>query len=1074
MLRFGIVSHYGKEECCEGKALLLVSSLPSSYSNFVDALMYGRQTLSLDEVKAALNTRGLQEKSGNMNSGEVLAVKARTDKYDGKKKKQGNNKQKTKGKKCFQCQKEGHFKRDCPELKNKKREQNGAAATVEEEGYESAGVCVATEHVQKGTWILDSGCTFHMCPFKDYLLNYHETDGGKVMMGNNAVCKIVGIGNVNLKLHDGTIRELREVRYVTELKRNLISLGMLDQMGLSIKLESGELRISNGDGLVMKGYKRNGVYVLNGEAITGVSGVSISSSCDNTLLWHLRLGHMSLRGLKELQKQGVLGSSQISELDFCEDCVLGKATRNSFGKSVHSTKGILEYIHSDLWGPAQTMSLGGNTYFLSLIDDYSRRVWVYVLKHKDQVFGKFREWKSLVENQTGLKVKKLRTDNGLEFCNQEFDSYCADHGIARHRTVRLTPQQNGLAERMNRTLMDRVRSMMIQSQLPKGLWAETLLTASYLVNLSPSTALDFKTPFEKWHGKPADYGSLKVFGCPAYAHVSQGKLAPRALKGKFIGYPEGVKGFKLWCTDLNPPKCIISIDVIFNEKAALEIKKPTDTDALKENERTKIQFEVEPYTREALEDKDDSYQGAADLETDHVKQTEAQHQETVGCKWIYKVKDGLTATEPRRFKTRLVAKGYTQRAGVDFKKVFSPVVRHTSIRVLLALTAVKDMELDQLDVKTTFLHGRLNEDILMTQPEGYTSPESADCVCLLKRSLYGLKQSPRQWYLRFDEFMVTHGYLRCSYDVCVYYKIIQSEFDMKDLGPARKILGMEIIRNRKKGTMILSQGKYLEKVLGTFGMSNSKSVVTPLASHFKLSCSQCPSTDEERNEMTKVPYANVVGCMMYAMVLTRPDLAHALSVVSKFMATPGKEHWKAVKWVLRYLKSTQQYGLVYGKSAGKIAGLCGYVDSNYAGDLDRRRSLTGYMFFLDGCLVNWKASLHHVVALSTTEAEYTAATEAVKEALWLRGLITELGMTQETVEVHCDSSSAIYLSKNPAHHEKTKHIDIKLHFIRNVISKGVISMVKVHTDDNPADMLTKVVTTAKFKSCLDKAGLSEF
>ncbi|KAH9697287.1 hypothetical protein KPL71_023550 [Citrus sinensis] len=607
----------------EGKALLLVSSLPPSYSNFVDALMYGRQTLSLDEVKAALNTRGLQEKSGNMNSGEVLAVKARTDKYDGKKKKQGNNKQKTKGKKCFQCQKEGHFKRDCPELKNKKREQNGAAATAEEEGYESAGVCVATDHVQKGTWILDSGCTFHMCPFKDYLLNYHETDGGKVMMGNNAVCKIVGIGNVNLKLHDGTIRELKEVRYVPELKRNLISLGMLDQMGLSIKLESGELRISNGDGVVMKGYKRNGVYILNGETITGVSGVSISSSCDNTLLWHLRLGHMSLRGLKELQKQGVLGSSQISELDFCEDCVLGKATRNSFGKSVHSTKGILEYIHSDLWGPAQTMSLGGNTYFLSLIDDYSRRVWVYVLKHKDQVFGKFREWKSLVENQTGLKVKKLRTDNGLEFCNQEFDSYCADHGIARHRTVRLTPQQNGLAERMNRTLMDRVRSMMIQSQLPKGLWAETLLTASYLVNLSPSAALDFKTPFEKWHGKPADYGSLKVFGCPAYAHVSQGKLAPRALKGKFIGYPEGVKGFKLWCTDLNPPKCIISRDVKFNEKAALEMQKPTDTDALKKNERTKIQFEVEPYTREASEDKDDSYQGAADLETDQVKQTEA-------------------------------------------------------------------------------------------------------------------------------------------------------------------------------------------------------------------------------------------------------------------------------------------------------------------------------------------------------------------------------------------------------------------------------------------------------------------
>ena len=304
--------------------------------------------------------------------------------------------------------------------------------------------------------------------------------------------------------------------------------------------------------------------------------------------------------------------------------------------------------------------------------------------------------------------------------------------------------------------------------------------------------------------------------------------------------------------------------------------------------------------------------------------------------------------------------------------------------------------------------------------------------------------------------------------------LLNSEFDMKDLGPAKKILGMEIIRNRKKCIMILSQRKYLEKVLRTFGMSSNKSVVTLLASHFKLSCSQCPSTDEEKSEMTKVPYANVVGCMMYAMVLTRPDLAHALNVVSRFMATLVKEHWKAVKWVLRYLKGTQGYGLVYGKSVGKDAGLRGYVDSDFAGDVDKRRSLTGYLFFLDGCLVNWKASLQHVVTLSTTKAEYTTATKAVKKALWLRGLIAELGIKQKTIEVHCDSSSAIYLSKNSTHHEKTKHIDIKLHFIINVISKGVISMVKVHTKDNPTDMLTKVVTTTKFKSCLDKVGLSNF
>ena len=285
---------------------------------------------------------------------------------------------------------------------------------------------------------------------------------------------------------------------------------------------------------------------------------------------------------------------------------------------------------------------------------------------------------------------------------------------------------------------------------------------------------------------------------------------------------------------------------------------------------------------------------------------------------------------------------------MDFKEVFSPVVRHASISVLLALTAVNDMELDQLDVKTAFLHVRLEEEILMTQPEGYIDPKKPDNVCLLKKSLYGLKQSPRQWYLRFDEFMISHGYLRCNYDCCVYYKLVKtdlyiylllyvddmlvacksrteiealkqllnSEFDMKDLGQAKKILGMEIRRNRERGTMFLTQRKYLERVLATFGMTDCKSVKTPLAAHFKLSSLQCPKSYQENDEMSAVPYVNVVGCMMYAMVLTI-DISHALSVVSRYMASPGHDHWQATKWILRYLKGTLEYGLVYGRSDGK-------------------------------------------------------------------------------------------------------------------------------------------------------------
>ena len=280
-----------------------------------------------------------------------------------------------------------------------------------------------------------------------------------------------------------------------------------------------------------------------------------------------------------------------------------------------------------------------------------------------------------------------------------------------------------------------------------------------------------------------------------------------------------------------------------------------------------------------------------------------------------------------------------------------------------------------------------------------------------------------------------------------------------------------MIRNRTTRTLFLSQEKYVNKVLEKFGMLNCKPVSTPMAAHFRLSSQQCPSTESEQTEMLKTPYASSVGCLMYAMVLTRPDLSYAVSLVSRFMSNPGKEHWRAVKWILRYLRGTTSYGLLYGGERANYNLVEGSVDSDYAGDLDNRRSLTGFLFTLNNCTISWKASLQSVVALSTTEAEYTAAAEAFKEAIWLRGMINELGYEQSSIAILCDSQSAISLSKNQVHHEKTKHIDIKLHFIRLEVSKGTVKLVKVHTSNNVADMLTKPIPKAKFELCLNLAGI---
>ncbi|MCO5567257.1 hypothetical protein L7F22_020946 [Adiantum nelumboides] len=275
---------------------------------------------------------------------------------------------------------------------------------------------------------------------------------------------------------------------------------------------------------------------------------------------------------------------------------------------------------------------------------------------------------------------------------------------------------------------------------------------------------------------------------------------------------------------------------------------------------------------------------------------------------------------------------------------------------------------------------------------------------------------------------------------------------MKDLGDASHILGMRIIRDRNRGLLYLSQQTYVEKVLKHFNMERGKSLSTPLAPHLKLSKADCPKSDTKKAEMAKIPYASACGSLMYAMVATRPDIAYAVGVVSRFMSNPGKKHWEAVKGVLRYLNGTKDRCICFGK--GKLS-VVGYTDADYAGDLDKRRSTSGYLYTFTGGAISWLSRLQSCVMLSTTEAEYVAASEACKEAIWLTRLVGYLGIVREIPVLHCDSQSAIQLARNPVFHAKTKHVDVKYHFIREVLEDKRLQLVKVHTDDNPADLLIK-------------------
>ncbi|KAG8472509.1 hypothetical protein CXB51_035268 [Gossypium anomalum] len=427
----------------------------------------------------------------------------------------------------------------------------------------------------------------------------------------------------------------------------------------------------------------------------------------------------------------------------------------------------------------------------------------------------------------------------------------------------------------------------------------------------------------------------------------------------------------------------------------------------------------------------------------------------VRCKWVFKKKEGTPGVEEPRYKARLVAKGYSQIPKVDFTDVFSPVVKHSLIRALLGIVAMHDLELEQLDVKTAFLHGELEEGIYMQQPEGFIVLEKENYVCLLKKSLYGLKQSPRQWYKRFDSFMTSHDFKKSSFDSCVYFKKnidgsfvylllyvddmliaakdkgeirkvkaqLSEEFEMKDLELVKKILGMEILRDRKISKLYLSQKGYIKKVLCRFNMQSAKPVSTPLTTYFRLSSALSPQSDDEIEYMSHVPYSSVVGSLMYAM---------------------------------------------FGRTRD---GVIGYVDANFAGDLDRRRSLTGYVFTIGSCAISWKATLQTTVTLSTTEAEYMVITEACKEAIWLKGLFSELNEDLQISTVFCDSQSAIFLTKDQMFHERTKHIDVWYHFVRDIIAHGDIVVSKIRTYENLVDMMTKSLPIAKFEHCLDLVGV---
>jgi transposase InsO family protein len=474
----------------------------------------------------------------------------------------------------------------------------------------------------------------------------------------------------------------------------------------------------------------------------------------------------------------------------------------------------------------------------------------------------------------------------------------------------------------------------------------------------------------------------------------------------------------------------------------------------------------------------------------------------IGCKWIFKTKRD-SKSDVEKYKARLVAKGFTQKEGIDYKETFSPVSSKDSFRIIMALVAHFNLELHQMDVKTAFLNGNIDETIYMLQPENFVSGDPKNMVCKLKKSIYGLKQASRQWYFKFHQVIISFGFEMNLVDDCIYHKFCGSKyiflvlyvddillassdmgllhetkkflaknFEMKDLGEASFVLGIQIHRDRSRGILGLSQKSYIEKVLKRYGMQDCKPGDTPVAKGDKFSLNQCPKNDFEKREIHKIPYASVVGSLMYAQVCTRPDIAYITGILGRYLSNPGIDHWKAAKRVLRYLQRTKDYMLTY-RSLANLE-IIGYSDSDFAGCQDSMKSTSGYIYMLAGGAVSWKSAKQSLIASSTMAAEFIACYEASNHGVWLQNFVTGLRIVDDIerpLKLFCDNKSAVLYSNNNRSSSKSKHIDIKFLVVKERVQSGQLSIEHIGTNSMVADPLTKGLPPKMFHEHTARMGV---
>jgi hypothetical protein len=635
-----------------------------------------------------------------------------------------------------------------------------------------------------------------------------------------------------------------------------------------------------------------------------------------------------------------------------------------------------------------------------------------------------------------------------------------------------------------------------------------------------------------WHGRKPDLRHLRVFGSKAYAVVpkqKQTKLGPRGTEMTFVGYSLEHKAYRL----VNPitGALTISRDVIFLEDVNFqeELLLPKQDDRIlpkdsvvpikdiqhlenRRSERTTkgippVRYEEaahlvevkEPRTvTEALAGPEkDQWKSAMDEEYHSLVENGTwvldylpEGRKAIGSKWVFKIKRN-EAGVPVRFKARLVGQGFSQKFGTDYDQVFAPVAKQVTFRVLLTIASRRNLLVKHVDIKTAYLYGKLDEQqIYMRQPEGYHNGQQ-DQFCLLKRSLYGLKQSGRVWNKVIDDFFKKRGLVQLSSDACLYKGFfaggeifillyvddmiiacekeeqyrhfvgeLEKTYKISSLGNLKMYLGIEVTR-LEDGHFKLSQSAYIEEMGRKFNLSESRPSNIPMDPGYL-------QVKEEEPLENNVLYQSLVGALLYVAVNTRADISIAVSMLGRKVSQPTNADWTEAKRVLRYLLTTRNYGLHLGKTKEVLKV---FVDADWAGDQRDRKSNSGFAIFFGSGLVNWGARKQKCVALSSTEAEFIAVAESTQEILWQIKMMTDFGESMGKIQLFEDNQSAIKQLYSEKLEKRSKHVDTKYEFIKDVIQNGLIEVSYCPTEEMIADILTKPLQRQKLETFRDKLGI---